>query len=95
MDTVQNPELTKVVTPDSPMKEWLLNYVGEKASPENDEVTTEMIVETMASEFPEFLMVIAEENWIRGYHQAMTDVEMGEKLIHNLSETKDENNGSE
>ena len=38
MDTVQNPELTKVVTPDSPMKEWLLNYVGEKASPENDEV---------------------------------------------------------
>ncbi len=95
MDTVQNPELTKVVTPDSPMKEWLLNYVGEKASPENDEVTTEMIVETMASEFPEFLMVIAEENWIRGYHQAMADVEMGEKLINNLSETKDENNGSE
>ena len=30
----------------------------------------------MAQEFPEFLMAIAEENWIRGYHQAPTDVDM-------------------
>ena len=77
------------------MKELLLNYIGDKMSPENDEITTEMIVEAMATEFPEFLMVIAEENWIRGYHQAMTDVEMGEKLINNLVETKDEANVAE
>ena len=24
-------------------------------------------------------MVVAEENWIRGYHQALTDVEIGRK----------------
>jgi len=36
-----------------------------------------MIVETMADEFPEFLMVIAEENWIRGYHQALEDINLG------------------
>ena len=80
MDTVQNPELTKVVTPDSPMKEWLLNYVGEKHDPDSGGVTVEMIVETMATEFPEFLMAVAEENWIRGYHQALNDVEVGQRM---------------
>jgi hypothetical protein len=34
----------------------------------------------MAEEFPEFLMALAEENWIRGYHQALNDVEEGERL---------------
>ena len=28
----------------------------------------------MAKEFPEFLLVVAEENFIRGYEQALTDV---------------------
>jgi len=89
MDTGQNPELTKTVAPDTPLKEWLVNYVGEKQTPGHDEITTEMIVETMATEFPEFLMVIAEENWIRGYHQAMSDVELGEKIL------KEQENGGE
>jgi hypothetical protein len=89
MQIGQNPELTKKVTSDTPLKEWLVNYVGEKQTPENNEITTEMIVETMAVEFPEFLMVIAEENWIRGYHQALSDVEMGEKIL------KEQKNGSE
>ena len=40
----------------------------------------------MAQEFPEFLMAIAEENWIRGYHQALTDVEMGENLAEEQKE---------
>ena len=31
----------------------------------------------MAQEFPEFLMAIAEENWVRGYHQALEDVNTG------------------
>ena len=39
-----------------------------------------MIVETMATEFPEFLMAVAEENWIRGYHQALNDVDTGHKM---------------
>ena len=28
----------------------------------------------MSKEFPEFLLVVAEENFIRGYEQALTDV---------------------
>ena len=67
------------------MKNWLVNYVGEKHDPDSGEVTVEMIVETMATEFPEFLMVIAEENWIRGYHQALDDVDAGQKVLEEQS----------
>ena len=66
--------LAEVVSPDTEMKEWLVNYVGEKHNPDDEEVTVEMIVATMANEFPEFLMAVAEENWIRGYHQAFDDL---------------------
>ena len=95
METGQNPELTKRVEGDTPLKEWLVNYVGEKQEPEIDGVTTEMIVETLATEFPEFLMAVAEENWIRGYHQAMKDVEIGEKLLKDMSNSQETENGSE
>ena len=94
MDIGQNPELAKTVSPDTPLKEWVVNYVGEQHAPEGESITTEMIVETMASEFPEFLMVIAEENWIRGYHQAMTDVEMGEELLRKMPKLEDQENGT-
>ena len=47
-----------------------------------------MIVDTLADEFPEFMMAIAEENWIRGYQQALTDVSVGEKL-HQQEQEKD------
>lgn len=63
------------------IKEILVNYVGEKTNPENGDVTVEHIIEVMAEEFPDFLMVVAEENWIRGYEQALNDVEEGERLV--------------
>jgi hypothetical protein len=63
------------------LKTFLVEYVGEKEKPENDEVTVEMIVNTMAKDFPEFVLTVAEENWIRGYQQAMVDVEVGERLV--------------
>ena len=66
--------LAEVVNPDTEMKEWLVNYVGEKHNPDDEGVTVEMIVTTMANEFPEFLMAVAEENWVRGYHQAFDDM---------------------
>ena len=66
--------LTEVVSPDTEMKEWLVNYVGEKHNPDDEGDTVEMIVTTMANEFPEFLMAVAEENWVRGYHQAFDDM---------------------
>jgi hypothetical protein len=66
------------VVKDNPMKTWLVDYVGQKMNPENGEVTVEMIVESMAQEFPDFLMLIAQENWLRGYQQALYDVDYGE-----------------
>ncbi len=63
------------------IKEILVTYVGEKTSPENGDVTVDHIVEVMSEEFPEFLLLIAEENWIRGYEQALNDVEEGERLV--------------
>ena len=71
----ENPELLKAVEPVNEMKKWLVNYVGEKLAPENDEVNVEMIIQVMAEEFPEFLLVIAEENFIRGYQQGLADAE--------------------
>mgnify|MGYP003115865836 FL=1 len=76
-----NPDLLKPVEKTNEMKEWLVDYVGNKCNPDNDEVNVEMILKVMAKEFPEFLMPLAEENFIRGYRQALVDVEEGEKLM--------------
>ena len=84
----QNPTLTKTVEPDGHLKNMLVEYVGEKFNPEDQNVTVEMIVNTMAAEFPEFLLVVAEENWIRGYQQALDDVETG-RMIAEEGEQKD------
>jgi len=58
----------------SPLKEMMVSYVGEKLSPKNDDVTIDMIVEVMAEEFPELTLLLAEENWVRGYKQAFQDL---------------------
>jgi hypothetical protein len=69
------------VEKENELKTFLIEYVGTKEKPENDEVTVEMIVNTMAQDFPEFVLTVAEENWVRGYQQAMVDIEVGERLI--------------
>ena len=71
-------ELTGViVSAENPLKEMLLEYVGRKYTTEKDEgefdVTVQMIVDTLAHEFPEFVMIMAEENWVRGYKQGLDD----------------------
>lgn len=76
----EQSELKKEVESENPMKEWLVEYVGDKHTPEDGQVTVEMVVESMAEEFPEFLLALAEENWIRGYRQGIADVEEGQKL---------------
>jgi len=73
-EEMKNPTLDQLVEPTSDLKNWLVEYVGEKNSPEDQEVTVAMIVETMAAEFPEFLLAVAEENWVRGYQQAFSDI---------------------
>ena len=43
-------------------------------------------------------MVVAEENWIRGYHQALADVDEGQKIANELetdSEIEDEEEATE
>ena len=77
----ENPELLEPVEKSNELKEWLVNYVGNKYNPDSDEVTVEMIIKTMAEEFPEFLLVLAEENFIRGYQQALADIDEGENLM--------------
>ena len=64
-----------VKSEDSELKNIIVQYVGNKTNPENDEVTVENIVEVFADQFPEFLMVVAEQNWVNGYSQALSDVE--------------------
>ena len=74
-----NEVLDQVIEPENELKKMLVNYVGERQSPDNDDVTVEMIVDQLANEFPEFVLAVAEENFVRGYQQALTDVEIGRK----------------
>ncbi len=74
-----NEVLDEVVEPSNELKTMLINYVGEKQSPDENNVTVEMIVDQLANEFPEFVLAVAEENFVRGYQQALNDVEVGRK----------------
>ena len=91
MDVGENPILKQTVEPDTDLKNIILEYIGEKLNPEDQNITVEMIVDTMMTEFPEFLMAVAEENWIRGYHQALTDVEKGWEIDQENKENTKEN----
>lgn len=82
IDLSQYEEISnKKVEKENELKSFLIDYVGEKEKPENNEITVEMIVNTMSQDFPEFVLTVAEENWIRGYQQAMVDIEVGERLV--------------
>ena len=80
----QNNELHNLVEPDSDLKNMLVEYVGESLNPDDQNVTVEMIVDVVAKEFPEFLLAIAEENWVRGYQQALQDADEGEKIYQKM-----------
>ena len=80
MNTNENPMLHVAVRKDNPLKQMIVDYVGKRFATKEDEgeyfVTVQMVAETLASEFPEFLMVMAEENWIRGYKQGLDDAQL-------------------
>ncbi len=80
MNTNENPMLHVAVRKDNPLKQMIVDYVGKRFATKEDEgeyfVTVQMVAETLASEFPEFLMVMAEENWIRGYKQGLDDAQI-------------------
>jgi len=58
---------------ESELKNYLINFTGNKVQPEDGRVTAQMIIETVAAEFPEFVYVIAEENFVRGYELGIKD----------------------
>ena len=74
-DEWDNPDLREVVKEENELKTWLVEYVGNKHNPEDGNVTVEMIIDTLAEEFPEFALCVASENFLRGYHQALCDLE--------------------
>ncbi len=74
----ENEEMTKTVETDTELKTMIVDFVGNKIQPEDDNITTEMIVDVFAKEFPEFLMAVAEENFIRGYEQGLSDLSIQE-----------------
>lgn len=67
--------LKEIVSKDTTLKNILVEYVGNSLQPKDGNVTIEMIVEVLSKEFPDFLLAIAEENFIRGYQQAFADQE--------------------
>tara|TARA_R110000824_G_scaffold122876_1_gene280422 strand:+ start:132 stop:374 length:243 start_codon:yes stop_codon:yes gene_type:complete len=74
----ENPALEAPVGTTTGLQELVVNYIGDRLEVE-EEITVDMAVQVFAAEFPEFLMAVAEENFLRGYEQALTDVENHEK----------------
>ena len=87
-EAAKNIILEEVVQKDSQLKTWLVDYVGINSEEyiRDNEITVQMIVDVVAKEFPEFLMAVAEENWVRGYHQALDDVDAGRQAMDNLEQ---------
>jgi hypothetical protein len=79
-----NPDLGLVVQPDSDLKKYLVEYAGTKFN--SEEVSVNMIVEVIASEFPEFLYAVAEENFLRGYQEGLEDAQLLERVLSAESE---------
>ena len=78
-----NNNLTKTLKEMAPekseLKEIITDYVGKTLNPEKDEITVEQIIDVFADQFPEFLLAIAEENWVNGYTQALNDLDYTNK----------------
>ena len=62
------------------LRTMIVNYVGnrllaEREETDNEEVniTFDMVARTMFEEFPEFVGIIAETNYMRGYQQGLDD----------------------
>jgi hypothetical protein len=64
----------------SVLKDYIVDYVGDKLKPQHGDVTVNMIVDVLADEFPELALSLAEENWVRGYEQGLEDVKAFEEV---------------
>jgi len=76
MKTNNKTNLLKEAVPtENELKEIIVNYVGNKTNPDSEEITVEQVIDVFSKEFPEFLLALAEENWVNGYTQALSDVQ--------------------
>ena len=66
--------------------------MGEVANPVNGLVTAEMIISILARDIPEVILPLAEENFIRGYKQALIDVDLGKKIYKEQENDRKETN---
>ena len=73
-----NPTLEAIVDNDTGLKQLVVNYIGERLGAPED-ITVDMAVQVFAAEFPDFLFAVAEENFLRGYEQALDDVAAAEE----------------
>ena len=91
-EELTNPVLKEIVDKDTELKEWLVDYVGKQSDPDNEEVTVEMIVQALGEEYPELIWAIAEENFFRGYEQALADVRSADGMPTHQEEFVDKLN---
>jgi hypothetical protein len=70
--------LDKVVEAGNELQEDLVRHVRNRIN--EDQVTLGQVIGILASEFPEIVITIAEENWVRGYKQGLDDAEIADVM---------------
>tara|TARA_R110000824_G_scaffold142003_5_gene308901 strand:- start:49 stop:360 length:312 start_codon:yes stop_codon:yes gene_type:complete len=61
------------ITGESELKDYLIEFTGNRLNPDDEIVKVHMIAEVLAAEFPEFVYAFAEENFLRGYKLGLED----------------------
>lgn len=85
---MKNPDLSKEIYPsESELKEIIISFMGTTSDSVNEKVTVEKVIDLFAEQFPELLVVVAEENWINGYTQALNDLEYSNKMLQDTRDT--------
>jgi glucan biosynthesis protein len=82
---LENPDLKKTVGVDNDLKNFIVEYSGEKMNNLDNNVTVEMVINVLSEDFPEVVLALAEENWVRGYQQGLDDVEAGRSMLEKQS----------
>jgi hypothetical protein len=74
-DKGQSEDNNITLTENDNLKSLIVEYVGSKVKPQDDQINVSMVIEMLAKEFPEVVLCLAEENWYRGYEQGLEDTE--------------------
>lgn len=88
--TIKEDIRQREVKPDNDLREMFVSYVGEKKQPEDGKVTVDMVVSVLSDEFPEFVLAMAEQNFLQGYKQAFKDMEKWNKKVSKQERDKTE-----